>query len=35
MNHYIDFNKVHEVAMVVTQRTLQCFYSLKNRQSEI
>ena len=29
----MDFSKVHELAMV-TQRTLQCFYSLKNRQSE-
>ena len=33
MNHYIDFNKVHELAMVVTQRMLQCFYSLKKTGS--
>ena len=38
MNHYIDFNKVHELAMVVTQRTLQCFYvfiALKNMLSKM
>ena len=39
MDHHIDFNKVYELAMVVTQHTLQCLYIFiawnKTRQSEM